>query len=77
MFVNTLCAAFCSMLAINTEGVMDSLGVFWKGMLAIAIVIALIILVTVVMNAVSNAVIKKREQKSAADDGGSEGNGNN
>lgn len=36
--------------ALNTDNVMKALDIFWKGMLAVIIVIAVIYLVVVIMN---------------------------
>lgn len=50
------------------EAVLKALGVFWKGMLAIAIVIAIIIVVTLIMNAIDSSVQKKKAAKKAAEE---------
>lgn len=56
-------------VAAETEtiggNVLKALNVFWKGMLAIAVVIALIIAVTAIMNAVDGKAQKKKAEKAA------------
>ncbi len=52
------------LLLLNTADVVASLNIFWKGMLAIAVVMALIIGVTAAMNAIDrNAQRKKKERE--------------
>jgi len=50
-------------LSVNWDDVLKALGVFWKGMLAIAIVIAVIICVTVAMNAIDKKAQESKKQK--------------
>lgn len=58
-----------NLLAENIgENVLLALGVFWKGMLAIAVVIALIIAVTAIMNAVDSKVQKKKAAKKSEEE---------
>lgn len=47
------------------ENVIQSLNVFWKGMLAIAIVIALVIAATVIMNLIARRVSEAKAAKEA------------
>ncbi len=61
-------------LAINREGLMQSLNIFWKGMLAIAIVIVIVILVTVLLNRGYNAFRKQKEEREQKDEGKQDGN---
>jgi len=57
-----------NLLAENIgQNVLSALGVFWKGMLAIAVVIGLIIAVTAIMNAIDGKAQKKKAEKKAAE----------
>ena len=50
-----------ALLLLNTEDVISALNIFWKGMLAIAIVIALIICVTLLISLADRKIRETRE----------------
>ncbi len=52
-----------NLLAINTNDIIAALNIFWKGMLAIAIVLAIIICVTLIMNKVDAVMQDKKRQR--------------
>lgn len=52
-----------SLLAINTDNLLKSLEIMWKGVVAIFIVIALIIVVTKIVNTVCVRADINREEK--------------
>ena len=54
------------------ENVIDSLHIFWKGMLAIAIVLAVVFAVTILMTFISNKIKDKKKaeaERAAAEQG--------
>ncbi len=61
-----------SLLAINTQDLLQSLGILWKGLLAIAIVICAIILVTALFSKLDEIAEKKKTEKEAASNDGDE-----
>lgn len=56
-----------NLLAINTDDLVKALNIFWKGMLAIAIVICIIIVVTMIMNKISDVAVQKKSKDQSPD----------
>lgn len=56
-----------NLLAINTDDLVKALNIFWKGMLAIAIVICMIIVVTMIMNKISDVAVQKKSKDQSPD----------
>lgn len=52
-----------NLLAIDKEALKKSLEIFWKGMVAILVVICIIMLVTYAMQAISQKVEKVKKEK--------------